>query len=372
MIDISFNEITIGAYWYCFFMFFITALIGLVCISKTRSAVREPFLSKIFLLLMFVMILTSFDNLDYFGYRDIVARVRGNYIPHMEPWYGYIAAFVDKNYILFRAIVWGGSIFLCYYTAKMLNLPSGVFMVFLFVAFWMEFHYSRATAAMSVYFLGVSLLLNKEGGIKFIKNIIGVIIILISLQFHKSMALMIPLTIILLIPSNKKILVGLLIQTPILIIVLRNSFVDLLTLEANNEQGELIINKFNAYSEREMASSNWKGMLANVFSYARYYVLFYFITKSLLRTKMQIPNQLTGLYKIVIGIMLVCHSLLFLSSNSYTLYYRYLYMSMIPMSLIWVGLFKNSIIKSSEFNRMLYFQLSCSAILYFSSSFKYL
>jgi len=372
MIDIHFNEITVGTYWYCFIMFFLTSFIGMMSLSKTRCAIRETFLSKIFLLLMFIMILTSFDNLDYFGYKDIVGQVRGNNIPHMEPWYGYIAAFVNKNYLLFRTIVWGGAMFLCYYTAKNLNLPSGVFMVFLFVAFWIEFHYSRATAAMAVYFFGVSLVLNKDGGIKLLKNILGIIILVVSLQFHKSMALMIPIALMMFIPLNKKMLIWLLILTPVLVIVLRNSFMDLLVLETDNEQGNLIMNKFNAYSEREMVSSNWKGMLANVFNYARYYVLFYFITESLIKAKMQVPYHLAGLYKIVLGIMLTCHSLLFLSSNSYTLYYRYLYMSMIPMSLIWVGLFKYNIIKASEFNKMLYFQFACSAVLYISSSFKYI
>ena len=193
MIDISFNEITVGAYWYCFIMFFFTAFVGMMSISKNRCAVRDKFLSKLFLLLMFIMILTSFDNLDYFGYKAIIDRVRGNYIPHVEPWYGYIAAFVNKNYILFRAIVWGGSILLCYQTSKIFNIPSGVFLVFLFVAFWMEFHYSRATAAMAVYYLGVSILLKDDGNLVFLKKIIGLFIIIVSLQFHKSMALMIPL-----------------------------------------------------------------------------------------------------------------------------------------------------------------------------------
>ena len=182
---------------------------------------------------------------------------------------------------------------------------------------------------------------------------------------------MIPVSLALFVPLNKKTLTFIFIISPLLVWAMKNQFTDLLLSGFESETGELG-NVFSRYSEREMASSNWKGIIVGAISYARFYILFFFISKVILSKKQSISSSVSRLYAIVIVTMIICHSLLILTSNSYTLYYRYLYMTMIPMCLIWTAFFRDDNITSRDFYKMAKFELICSILIFVSGSISYL
>lgn len=370
MIDITLTSINTIAFLYCCFMFGTTSYIGFNSI-KGKYVNDTNSKSILFILLFFIYLLTAFNNTDYFGYRDIVYATNGHNILHLDPWYGYIAEFVHNNYLLFRIVVWGGALILIIVSAKLYGIHSLHFLVLFFIAFESIFNYGRASLAMGVYYLGIILILTKEQKFKIVRTLLGIALIIISYQFHKSMALLIPISIFLFMPLNKRMLLLILIASPLLVLGIKYQFAGLLQSGFEGVDEELG-STFSMYSQREMAASNWKGFLSSIISYSRFYILFYFITKVIVSKKNTLPKTITGLYNVVLIIMLICHSFLVLTANSYTLYYRYLYMTIIPMCLLWTALFRDGYVSYKSYFKIVKYELVCSSLLYIASSFSYL
>ena len=149
--------------------------------------------SKMLFLLVCLFAVCSFYNGDYFHYEQVVRNV----LPFserfgLEDFYGYLINFTHHNYLLFRIVVWGGALLLVVFIAKLYDASIYGVIYFLFALYMSTFDYSRASLGMAVYFMGLSVFTNKTN---VILKLLGLVVIVSSYFFHRSIAILIVLTV---------------------------------------------------------------------------------------------------------------------------------------------------------------------------------
>lgn len=145
--------------------------------------------TRVVLGLCFVFCLFSFWGADWFGYLKYYNTIRNGWIDGvpMEDVYKWIMRTISPNYLFFRAIVWGASLFFFVQTIKRLKINIGLVLFFFCGIFLIYFSYARATLAITMMCYGYSFLWRKKthsGNI--ISFIFGLSLICSSFFFHKS------------------------------------------------------------------------------------------------------------------------------------------------------------------------------------------
>ena len=373
MFDITFTEITPVAFFYCFFIFLLTYFVGVKQVSFSPYGVKSAGGKYLLYSLLFIILMTAFNNTDYFSYLALTRMTVGHDTPHLEDVYGYIIEFCGYNYLLFRTVVWGGALLIVGLSTRLakVSTPHVLFLLFLF--FFPTFDYARATLAMSIYFLGyVMISREKQKGIWKLQKLLGIGLIVTSYYFHKSMAGLIVLTPIIFLPLNKKTMWILLISTPVVLLVIKAYLSNLLLTDFADADLADLNKTFSQYTERDdLGVANWKGMLSAIFAYGLFYVPLYYISSSFLKSK-EASVLIQRLLKITLAIMLICHSMYLLGDQSYSLYYRYLYMSMIPMSMLLVAQFEEGGINNITMNKLIKIGFICRVVLLLAASVRFI
>ena len=262
-----------------------------------------------------------------------------------EPIYVDIAKFVNRNYFLFRVIVWGGAFYLFLQTAKRLKIQLTIAVLVLFIIYSVTFAYARATLAMAIYFYGLSYLCISYKNI-IVSYILGVFIILLATPFHSSAFVMIAMTLVVFIPLKKWIYILSIFSIPVLALLLRTVFASLLLIDSVDE---VVLGKMSRYAEGEEA----RGIAAftiNALNYAIIYIPYLLILSKIVK-KNQLPNlskDIVFYFKVDTGLILLATIFFFAGDNFYTFFYRILFMAMIPTALLIAKLYQFSIITNRE------------------------
>ena len=335
MFDFPIKEETVGASIYCLFAY-------LVIIWKNyKQGIKYPY-SRV------VPKSTINWTLFFIGFFFVTHCLKGDFFHMMQHVYDYspisgaynfgediypkIGLFVGKNYFLFRTIVWGGAFVLFCLTAKRMEVPVYYAALLLLATHSVIFCYARATAAMAVYFFGLSFLCNPIRGKKWLSYILGCVIIYFSMEFHRSAIIMVIITIMIFIPIRKWSIILLLVLLP----VMAGFFKDILIAVALSEStDEMLANKIQSYSEREL-HHGISGMIISTLEYASFYIPFFLTSISVFaKNKVKsVPITTMRFYKVACGLTLISVLFLFLGSSYITFVYRTLFMSMIPMTIV--------------------------------------
>lgn len=335
MFDFPVKEETVGTSLYCL-------LIYLLIVGKNYSqGLKFPYdrpvsKSTINWTLFFIgfFFVTHCLKGDFFHMMEHISNysfIQGTY-NYGEDIYPKIGLLVNKNYFLFRTIVWGGAFCLFCITAKRMNVPVYYAALLLLATHSIIFAYSRATAAMAVYFFGLSFLSNPIKNKKWLSYLLGCIIIYSSMEFHRSAIIMIIMTLMIFIPLRKWSFVLLLILIPLLTTVFKNFLMDFAIAESTDE---MVAKKIQHYSEREV-QYGISGVIISTLEYASFYIPFIFVSINILFKNIikSIPISIIKLYKVACGLTLISVLFMLLGSTYITFAYRILFMSMIPMTLI--------------------------------------
>lgn len=264
-----------------------------------------------------------------------------------EPIYVEIGKIVNRNYFLFRCIVWGTAYIAFCWSAKRLKVPIYYAVIYLFCAYCITFSYARVTAAMALYILGFSYICEPPKRKATLGTLWGIALILSSTVFHNSAIIMVLMTFTILVPLNKWIVIISIIFIPFLAALFKDYF--LLFMFAENTD-ETLSNKMIKYSivETEQGIS---GLIINTSQYISFYIPFilsgYWIV---IKNKIdQTPTSIIWLFKLSFG--LVFAAIIFLSwgETFKTFYYRILFMTMLPLVLIITKLYKEGIISYKHF-----------------------
>lgn len=361
MIDIPYTEVTATLVAYCLFVY------CLVCLLFFKKAINKKYQysmgynkSVVFLAFLFLLSVVTFClSGDYFTYQQIVKEYNPRIPSYGEAVYHHIIGFVNKNYLLFRIVVWGGAEFIAYQTFKRFHTNKFLSLFILYVLFIKTFFYARASLAMALYFWGLSFIIRPFliNGTKLISKLIGVSIVVSSFLFHSSMAICILATIIILIPINKNT-VRLIIVFILLILLNVNflqTFVQSSILGVGNDY---IINKMSGYSIKETETFNIIGCIRTTIDYCRFYLPLLFIFLCFIEKKNKIIlsklKYANNLFKVTVLIILISAFTVLLGIPNNVLFYRILYCSMIPITILLSLLYSNNLLSKRKLKICLY------------------
>lgn len=339
------------------FVFTIWKLLRLRIKSQQIAEIPKP---KLFILYFALYAVFYCINSDYFNYREWVR------MPFFEDWekeqvYFLIIQFcrmlpINYHFEMFRLIVWGGGLLLVFYTAKMYRdlLMPGWVILFLFVFYSSVYCYARASLAMAVYFMGISLLLCKKEPLW---KILGMVLVVYSYSFHHQMIVGIVVLPFILLPFEKKRI--LFISLLLLVIIM----VGVAFIMSNPEFMETtfgyddLAEKIEQYNEAEQKAFR----MSTFIRYLNIFYPFFLITVIFQKHKHQ-PKAITKLYRITFALLLVSVAFFMVSGSRSVYTYRVLYIAIIPMSIMIAYCHKQNYFKSYHLVIMLLLALLTNSV----------
>lgn len=346
---------TIG-FLFVLFLNYNDAVIRIKPVHQSKAKERFFLFCFIFLAVFYMA------DTDFFHYQRLVVSDLSIDYPQyntIEIVYAYITQFVSRNYLLFRIIVWGAASLIVFWAIKR-YLGSGFYGLYvLFVSYMGVFSYARVSLSMSIFFLGLSFLsINNK---KFIYVLCGLILIAVSFEFHHSALLLIALTPIVLVPFNKKLFILILILLPLFSFFLEHAFQFLAVSDLFSEETVKggVSGGIASYLEAEESQDMSIIMrLRKVYGYLTFIIPFIIISISVFNKKkeLEISKGLLQLYKVALGIIIVSLCTIPIFGGG-VMFYRTLYMLMIPNSILIVGLFKESILSYKRFRFIISFNM---------------
>lgn len=273
---------------------------------------------------------------DFYHYADIVFFYENGDELHLEPFYIWLLEALKNNYFLWRCVIWGMGLCLFYVTTKRLEIPSYTAGFILFALFVLTYSYARASLAFTLFALGFSFLC-KPLPTKWLSYLIGLAIIALCPCFHSSAYVLCGLTLCLLIPKNKWSVIIMVSVFPILL---------LLCLWAFNQSDALMklfpiqyiedSIDFYKYEYDGVLGFGIAARIKYIFEFSVYYLSA--IIAILLLTQPQeddkVGRSTRCLAMLVLSNVLVSSAIWFFPIETKVFYYRTLYMSAVPISLM--------------------------------------
>ncbi len=347
MFDFSWSEHTLGNVLYCAIIYVLfIAVFYKRCVTNALSLSSKP--NKWLFLASLLLVITACIGTDWFHYRDMVINYdfTSGAFNYGEPVYRYIVAAVNRSYFLFRLVVWGSALFLTCIAFKRFGINLNVALFFLIAVFLIKFNYARGTLGMACYFVGLSYILKPNKGLFVLNLALAALFIWGAYVFHHSMLLLVLLTpVVIVLPLDKPfILAVVLLAFPFLASVIDSNFLLIDQLE-----NEYIADRFSRYMEREGTEINFWGIIENLFNYGVFVIMITFDSVILVKNRRMVSAPIRRLYRVAISIVVFSVSFLFMGVESNVFFYRVLYMSFIPLTIITVSLFEQQLMSRKQY-----------------------
>ena len=271
----------------------------IMCVWKVRQyphrLSNEEILFALFLCLLFYLF--PMAGSDFYKYKEFV-EMSGytdistipQYYLHYEKVYYAIVNIVHNNYFLFRLVVWGGSLLLYWLTAKRLELDKSTFVFYLGTCIVPLTAVSRVCLAYAIGFWGFSLLVKPKTrkGSNFFSFIIGVVLILASILFHRSAIFLLAILPLSLINFNKRTIWLFALAFPMIVMAISFNLFDFVL--GYDQREDSILDASTASYYLENAEKRVVGIGQGIdffFKYSSHFVLIYMIVCSVLNKKYQ-------------------------------------------------------------------------------------
>lgn len=335
------------------------------CINKYCLSNKKKFVIFAFLFLIYSV--TACYNGDFWHYKTIVENYNPLMDPYLEDVYYLIIKNTGSNYLYFRIIVWGLAQLLTMFFFYRFGLDSYKTLFLFFCLFVSTFVYARASLAMSVYFWGLALILIPIKKMYIVSYIVGTLLLFSSILFHDSMITIVALTPAIFIPlNNKKVIALLVIMIPIFANLIRNF---LINIEEYVEDEE-IVGMANGYFEKEIQFGGLTSILLYWWNFISFFLCFAFITIVMIKNRKKIiKKNMVCLYRLVVSIFIFSFSCLFMDMDNTILFYRYLFMSMIPLTTLFALIRKLGLISQKKFSTVAMLGLSPTLAVFFWNLF---
>lgn len=356
---------TFGMYLYCLLLYCFLLLISLRG-NVGNLYIQENNKPRTILLFCGILLfsLTSFVGGDFFHYYPLMSEYRGQVFGEqdksLEVCYQYLIHFIDGNYFLFRLIVWGCSLLLIVLATRQfgVNIYNTLFIIS--VGFIVTFSYARATLAMAVFTLGVIVICianEKNSNKRVIQTIVGLLILASSIYFHRSMLPVVAIAVCWsLMPWKKQFTKHSLWLFPIFVaicsIILKTAFKELFEVANSIEDETGTLDRVEVYAEQEGIVHNINGYIRLALHYTAFYLPLFILSNTFRSENVfQIANKRSiWLYQIIFLIFVFATSFIFLDFDSGVFFYRYLYMSFIPISILIVYMKNSGILTIKQYH----------------------
>lgn len=354
--DITPKEYSLTQNIWCLFLYGLIIVLfydSNVCGIKKWNNPRYHHVKSL-LLLFFVYSLTNFVDHDYWGYYEAVKFDPIDEAAHVEAVYTSIIRFFNRNYLIFRTLVWGGALYIFYIGAKIAKIDTYHSLYLLAILFIVLFTYGRVSLAMAMVFTGYIMFYNYKR-----KNptlsCLGLCLFLTAFFFHKSIVIAMALSIIMTyIPITKRTVVMTFLCMPILFIGIK-SFTSYI-LETGLGLSEETASTALRYSGYVRESANLKGKIREVFEYGRFYIPILIGIKMLFmeRKEALCPPIILNLFKISIGLVFIGTCFFFMGFDNNVFAYRIMYMAMIPLVYSFVEFYRYQIITRRQYTTVIW------------------
>ncbi len=324
------------------------------CIKKYCQSNKKHDVFFAFLFLIYSV--TACYSGDFWHYKAIVDSY-APYMPHtLEDVYYLIMSLTGANYMSFRIVVWGLAQIITMFIFYRFGLDSYKTLFLLFCLFVSTFTYARVTLAMSVYFLGLALILIPIEKIPFVSYICGTLLLFLSVSFHDSMIAVIVLTPAIFVPLNKKWNIALLvIMIPIFAYLLKT----LLFNVAQFVNDEEIIRSANGYLEKEREMGSFTARVLYWWNFISFFLCFAYITMVMIKNRRnKIRKHIVCLYRLVVALFIFSWSCFFMDLDNTIFFYRYLFMTMIPLTILFALIRRLGYISQRHFSTVAMLGLS--------------
>ena len=350
MLDFPMKESSIWTSLYCLVFYLI------ILKANFKIGLKYPMFRKVSnkrkrkaLILIGLFFITHCLRGDFFHFMEVIHEysfTAGSY-NYGEEIYQVIAKVIDKNYFIFRTIIWGGSLFLFCLSAKRIGVPIYFAVVFLFACYSITFAYARVTVSMAIYFYALSLLCYPLRNFPWGGYVIGILLIYCSLKFHNSAILMALMTIMIFIPINKWSIIIIVSMIPFLGIVLQE-YLFAFVFETSNAT---VANKIVKYTTDETEEEGLVSSIISCIQLVSFYIPFVINTICFFfKNKLNIISKETfRYYRVTFGLTIISFIFFFLGESFWVFSYRILFMTMIPLTLITIKLYSQGLLKMKYF-----------------------
>lgn len=324
-----------------------------ILIFYTKSALSGNIFSKskmrVIFLLCWIFCIFSFWGADWFGYlRTFLWVTGGNDTEnvHMEDSYIWLMD-TCKDYLLFRCIVWGISLFLFAKTLDNLKIDKSLVLFFFCSIYLIFFSYARVTLAITMMCYGYSCLWANKSVKKITNNILGIACIASSFFFHKSAILGIGsiCAALFLLNFGKLGFKLLIVFFPIMILMMNVFFQDYLS-QLLTEESTLAdyANKSTYYLDEEKGKLGISTVINWILERTPYYILAFISFKELTKPSLEYPKSIKAFIALELMIVLLASIFLFdFGVNTSTIYGRFMRFAQIPAVIILTYYYSKSV-----------------------------
>lgn len=342
MFDFSWADHTLANVLFCVFVYALFVALYFKRYVKNALPQESRTNKKLLFFALFLIITTCIDG-DWFNYREMVydydfSQYASN---HGEPIYGFIISLVNKNYFLFRLLVWGGAFVLTKFAFKRFDVNLNVAFFFLIAVFLVKFNYSRSTLGMASCCIGISYLLKPKKSL-LISFLLAALFFWGAYEFHHSVLILVLLSIVTIyLPVDKPVvLVVLLAAMPFLAAVLKDNLI----LVDQIIENEYLTDKLESYLARSTGPSNLLGMIGSIIGYGVFAIPILYDTIVVTHNRTQIPVLMIRLYRVIISTSVLAVSFSFMGLESSVFVYRILFMTFLPLTILTVYLFEHKLL----------------------------
>lgn len=278
----------------------------------------------------------AFFDSDYYGYLNDFTRIfqYGKTRTSLEDFYTWLIPLTSGNYFIFRLLIWGSATILLVQTFKIANIGIGITLFFFVVMNLNIFAYGRVSLVFSILFLSLAFLLSNKKGT--FKKFIAVALLFGALFLHKSAAFGVAIVISawMLRKAKRDTMFLFILCIPILIGA-ATMFIEYLQT-TSNQTTLLDFNSAKGYLSSALVKSGIGAIIRKILVRTPYYLTAYVYVYSVLQKQNVHWPILVNCFGMASFMIVVSASLfLFIDNvNADTLYYRFLYYSIIPNSVL--------------------------------------
>lgn len=226
--DLKITDVTPEWIWYQMALFNLVILPFLVRIrfrKGERNTLRfstKPFSTKFLGLVVLVLCVFATYDGDWFsywiGFRNVLKSM--SYESQMEPFYLFLMQSLSfDNYLVFRVEVWGLAVLFYYLSFKRLGVNTPLMWTGFILTTLINFAYMRGVLGFGVALYGYTFLIRPRKKQVANSYLIGALILLASLIFHKSMYIVVIIAGLSLIPVKKWVIMSVPFLLPVVIMM---------------------------------------------------------------------------------------------------------------------------------------------------------
>lgn len=335
---------TSGLSYFLIFVLYYKHVVYNALWSKTHA-----FAKKSLFVLIFIFSVCAIYTGDFSHYQLTVKTEVG--IDHLEEVYHWIIRFVNHNYLAFRILLWGGGIALLFLSFKKFKIDPYRSLFYLFASYITFYSYTRAGVAQAVYFCGFSLLF-KKGNNSQVTRLLGLLLLVSSYFFHKSILVLIIFSPLCFLPINKKTLPVYLLSLIIVFVLANRLVTNVLETFAEFEAFSESIETYTKNVGKYNMGSGFVSIITYYWGQAIFHVPFWLCAISFFKYqgKRKIPNNILALFRLSFALYGFVIIMLISFGSISAFYYRFERMLIIPITVMANYLYQEKIFSRRRYS----------------------